>query len=390
MPKQLNCSSCGAPLDPKTGALTTQCPYCGNRLVLPESSQPRGAHISFHVAHNQGKKSSAVAWVVGIIIGVVVMGGLIVAFGGLAVYFAAKPAPSVAPVSQPAPAIPAIPAPPSARPAVTAESNFASVAMEFGSEGIGAGQFKDARAVAVDGEGRIYVGEYSGGRVQVFDAEGKFLTQWMVDSERVLLNLAADRKGTVYAVHTNAILRYEGPTGRPLGEIPKSPGARYENYSDAYVALDGSLYVIGTNDNILRISPEGEVRTVVDTREKVGERLSLDKLAVDGTGTVYALDRMSSMVFKFSPDGRFVNRFGGRGEKPGQLFSPHNIATDGQGRVYVSDTFRAVHVFDGNGLYLDSFGGGDVTFGIAINDKNEIFTSYRNRHKIVKFVPKKS
>ncbi|HEX5736000.1 MAG TPA: hypothetical protein VF131_24445 [Blastocatellia bacterium] len=388
MPKQLNCSTCGAPLDPHTGALTTQCPYCGNRLVLPESAQARGAHVSFHVAHDRRKKSNAAVWIAGVVIGGVVIIGLVVAF---LVMGSISQSPTIVgiPKSVPAPP-PAIPVPPGTRPPISAESNFASVALEFGSEGIGAGQFKDARAVAVDGDGRIYVGEYSGGRVQVFDAEGKFLTQWMVDRERVLVNLAADRKGTVYAVHSNAILRYEGPTGRLLGDVPKSPGSRYENYSDAYVALDGSLYVIGTNDNILRISPEGEVRTVVDTRERIGERVSLDKLAVDGTGTVYALDRMSSMVFKFAPDGRFVNRFGGRGEKPGQLFSPHNIAIDGQGRVYVSDTFRAVHVFDGNGLYLDSFGGREVTFGITINDRNEIFAALRNRHKIVKFALKKS
>jgi DNA-binding beta-propeller fold protein YncE len=278
-----------------------------------------------------------------------------------------------------------MPTPPVARPPVSAESNYAKVALEFGSEGIGAGQFKDARAIAVDGEGRIYVGEYSGGRVQVFDAQGKFLTQWMVDQERVLLNLAADRKGVVYAVHSNSILRYEGATGRLIGEVPKGAN-RYENYSDAFVALDGSLYAIGTNEKIIRIGTEGEVRTVVNTRERVQERVSFDKLAVDGTGTIYALDRNSSMVFKFAPDGRFINRFGGRGEQLGQLFSPHNIAIDGQGRVYVSDTFRAVQVFDGNGRYLDSFGGREVSFGLAINDKNEVFTSFRNRHKIVKFV----
>src|SRR6185436_902489 len=47
---------------------------------------------------------------------------------------------------------------------------FADVVLRFGSEGTGAGRFEDARSVAVDGAGRIYVAEYSGGRVQVFDS----------------------------------------------------------------------------------------------------------------------------------------------------------------------------------------------------------------------------
>ncbi len=466
MPKLLNCSACAAPLDPETGALKTECPYCGNTLVLPEelrgatgigghaagsfgpaidqglklaeitrllesgnkiaaikvyreafggglkeakdaveriergepftilhaTVQSHGAsqrsHAPFHIAHDPSagaKKNRAALWVVGLLISIVVIA---VALGILAAFRAASP-PSATVPPPPIP-VPAMPTPAPGKPSIPADSGFASVALEFGSEGIGAGQFKDARAVATDGEGRIYVGEYSGGRVQVFDAEGKFITQWMVDQERVLLNLVADRKGIVYAVHSNALLRYEGATGRLIGEVPKLAGNRFENYSDCFVALDGSLYAIGSDENILRITPDNQVKTVINSRERVGERVSFDKLAVDGTGNIYVLDRNSSMVFKFSPDGRFVNRFGGRGEQSGQLFSPHNIAVDGQGRIYVSDTFRAVHVFDGSGRYIDSFGGREVTFGLVINDRNEVFASLRNRHKIVKYVLKKS
>ena len=41
--------------------------------------------------------------------------------------------------------------------------SFATILLKFGEEGIGPGMFKDARSIAVDGSGRIYVGEYSGG-----------------------------------------------------------------------------------------------------------------------------------------------------------------------------------------------------------------------------------
>jgi hypothetical protein len=39
---------------------------------------------------------------------------------------------------------------------------FAKVLLKFGSDGIGPGQFKDARTVAVDGDDRIYVADYTG------------------------------------------------------------------------------------------------------------------------------------------------------------------------------------------------------------------------------------
>src|SRR5205085_8497855 len=82
---------------------------------------------------------------------------------------------------------------------------FATNALEFGSEGIGAGQFKDARSVAVDGQERIYVGDYLDGRIQVFDSQGKFITQWTVDPKKPVRNLAADRKGIVYIAQGGTI-----------------------------------------------------------------------------------------------------------------------------------------------------------------------------------------
>ena len=62
--------------------------------------------------------------------------------------------------------------------------------LNFGSEGIGPGMFKDARSIAIDGSGKIYVGEYIGGRIQVFDPEGNFMTQWTVDPKMPLRGLA--------------------------------------------------------------------------------------------------------------------------------------------------------------------------------------------------------
>ena len=77
--------------------------------------------------------------------------------------------------------------------------------MSFGSEGTGPGQFKDARNIAVDNTtGNIYVGEYVGGRVQVFDGEGNFLTQFMVDPEYPLTGMDISRDGVLYVIQGTA------------------------------------------------------------------------------------------------------------------------------------------------------------------------------------------
>jgi streptogramin lyase len=313
------------------------------------------------------KKRGARFWLgVGIALIVAVI-GLFLIFGGVAAWLiTARRAPTTGPASRPA-----------------SSNGFASVALEFGSEGIGAGQFKDVRSVAVDGAGHVYVGEYMGGRVQVFDPQGKFITQWMVDQKKPLLGMAADRKGTVYVVQSSSIFHYEGASGQFLGEVTKRNPDRSESYADVFAALDGSLYAIGSNSKIVRMDTNGAIKMTINVAEKIGEDIRLDRLAVDGKGYVYALNGGEKSVFKFAPDGRFVNRFGGSGAQPGQFNSPSGIALDGQGRVYVSDLGHPIQVFDGNGRYLDSFGANEVVFGLAVNDQNEIFASQRNRHKIV-------
>lgn len=263
-------------------------------------------------------------------------------------------------------------------------SGFATSSLEFGSDGIGAGQFKDARSVAVDGQERIYVGDYSDGRIQVFDSQGKPITQWMVDP-KPLMNLAADRKGTVYVAQAGKILRYDGATGNPLGEVAKPASDPHEFYSDAFVALDGSLYTIGSNSEIVHIGADGEVKNIIKVADKVGSRVRFDKLAVDGTGNIYAIEDHEDSIYKFAPDGRYINKFGGKGHESGQLSNPQNIAVDGQGRVFVADAGRGVQVFDSNGRYINYFGD-NVIFGLAVNDHNEIYATERNRSKIVKYV----
>jgi hypothetical protein len=319
------------------------------------------------------KKSGGGRCLVYFLILTVIVVGAFLLFGGGAAYFFSQKVKTTGGVTTPG-------AQPDA-------SGFARVALEFGSEGIGAGQFKDTRSVAVDAGGHIYAAEYIGGRVQVFDSQGKFLTQWMVDPKKPVSGFAADRKGNVYVVQGGSITRYVGVTGQSLGEVEKRGGAGFrQNYSDVFVALDGSLYAIAANYFLVHIGPDGSVKSVIDAREKTGEYLHFDALAVSGQGHIYALDRTEESVFKFGPDARFINRFGGDGDQPGQLKSPDDIDIDGQGRVYVCDLGRGIEVFDADGRFVDSFAKNEVIFGVAINDRNEIFASQRNRYKIVKYV----
>ena len=368
MIKTLQCPSCGAPLeyDPESGNETIRCPFCNSTAVLPSHARKQQIHISFG-RHAKPKGSPTAALV--IIAVVLLVGGGIVVAVVMAISRASSDVTRSVSGTNTRTTLnpPAAPAPPS-RPAEPKPF--------FGSEGIGPGNFKDARSIAVDAEGRIYVGEYSGGRIQVFDSSGKFLTQWSADPKMPLRGLAADRRGTVYVVQKGEIMRYEGATGKPLGPV----GAGQGRYDDVATTADGGLVAFSyqARDDVVRLDPSGQVAKVI--RAAVSGQTDRSELSIrvaaDGLGNIYALGEFNDAVFKFSPDGRYLTRFGGDGDEPGLFRAPSAIACDNQGRVYVAD-FKGVQVFDPNGRFIGLIRVKGAASGLAFNDQNELLVVAR-------------
>jgi len=267
-------------------------------------------------------------------------------------------------------------------PTPTATPAFANRSLVFGSQGIGAGQFQDARNVAVDGEGNVYVAEYSGGRVQAFDSTGKFLNQWMVDAKSTVQGLVADRKGVVSISLDGVIMRYDGATGKPLGNWDYANGNLFGALAHA---PDGSLWATwyegrwgiitslkGHRDDLVHFDANGKVTQVIQgiISGQTGS-LALDNfLAVDGLGNVYILS--GGAIYRFSPEGKFVNKFGSVGSGRGQFQSPQSIAVDNQGRVYVGDS-RQVLVFGGDGHFIESFPTAEFVSSLAFDNQNNLW-----------------
>jgi DNA-binding beta-propeller fold protein YncE len=257
-------------------------------------------------------------------------------------------------------------------------NSFANVLLNFGSEGIGPGMFNDARSIAVDGMGRIYVGEYTGGRIQVFDNAGKFLTQWTVGDRKTLIRgLAADRKGTVYVVSGGGIDVYRGESGEKIGKLEY----QRSGFDDVTATANGGLVTAlhSGRDDIVTFDPNGKVIKTIEAAisSASGDSELSMRVAADGSGDIYALGRFNESVFKFSRDGKFMTRFGGSGDQAGQLRSAYSIAVDGYGRVYVGD-IKGIQVFDANGRYLTILNLKGMAFGMVFNDKNELFVVARD------------
>ncbi len=367
MLKTFNCPACGGPLEYSAEAgQVVRCRFCGQSVMTPERA--REIPLISTAAVGRG-----IRWLVVISLAVV---GLGVAF----IFLLRPSSPVSAPSSVAVPATPNLPAAP------PAGASF-RVALTFGEEGIGPGRFEDARHIALDGEGYLYVGEYTGGRIQRFDSTGRFMTQWLVDTERALRGLAADRNGIVYVVQGGKIQRYRGATGEALDTWSGPSRFRPDG---VYPTPDGGMLVFGGGASpaqVVRFDAQGQVRLVVETPARNA------RAAVDGLGNIYVIGgfsergKSSEAVFKFDPAGTFLTRFGSTGDEPGQFHAPHTIAVDGRGRVYVSD-IKGLQVFDADGRFLEQLDVGRTLFGMVFNDRDELFVVDRNAHRVMKITLK--
>lgn len=115
--------------------------------------------------------------------------------------------------------------------------------MAWGEKGTGAGQFNLPHAVQVDAEGSVFVGDRENNRIQVFDADGKFLRQFggmapygLYITPDQFLFVADGRANQVLKLTlAGKVLSSWGTTGDEPGNFRMAHGLT--------VARDGSVYV---------------------------------------------------------------------------------------------------------------------------------------------------
>ncbi len=261
---------------------------------------------------------------------------------------------------------------------------FAEVILQFGGEeGIGPGFFDDTRRLAVDGEGNIYTGDYSGGRIQVFDAEGNFLATWNAGKDLYMTGMTVDRSGTAYVINVDTVEKYNGMSGEFLGTLDL-PGGQRTYFQTAATGPDGNVYLVA-DDRLVRLDNSGSiVLDIADPFANIPDfATTQNDAAIDGAGNIYVLG--SETIYKLNAQGQFIDQIGSKGEAEDQFFtSPRSIAVDGKGRIFVDD-FWGIKVFEGNGRYLATIDSPGVSFDMVITDENDLLVMDRNSNKVRKY-----
>jgi DNA-binding beta-propeller fold protein YncE len=182
---------------------------------------------------------------------------------------------------------------------------------QFGSLGTGPGQFQDGgRQVTVDGQGNVWVADYSDYRFEEFTSAGTFEAAYPQPAE------------------------------------PPAPGFLSEARGVAVNPSDGSVWVADAwNDRFQQFAPDGAFEATYGHRGSVPP-YGLDYprgIGVDpGTGNVWVLDTRDSVIRVYAEDGIYLYSLGSGldSSAPGSFEAPVDVSfrtTDGVEYAYIAD-----------------------------------------------------
>ncbi len=190
-------------------------------------------------------------------------------------------------------------------------------------------------AVAVGGDGRIYVADEAYHVLLIYSPEGEFLGKRPLP-EFGGYDIAVDRDDDLWLVQWGEPeLRKYGRDGRLL-EQNKEP---FDCASGLAIVRDGDVYVSDIASLVYRISPDGKVIARWGLARGApprapGVRYAFCGVAVSPDGDVVVADRNAGRIRVYSSDGRQRREWKVRA---GSLFNagaPTDVAIDSRGDIY--------------------------------------------------------
>ena len=219
-----------------------------------------------------------------------------------------------------------------------------------------------SRGIAVDSQGRVYVGDPQNTRIRVYNSIGVHLWDWTIPgstpgSHGTPYGVAVADSDTIYVVcNSPAGVQVFTPTGtliRKWGSGEPSGGSGQGKFNDPH------------------------------------------DVALDDSGYVYVSETGANRVQKLTRMGVFVRQWGSSGSTDGKFNSPTGLATDHHGLIYVVDTANGrIQVFDSSGGFVTKWGSpgsGTMEFnspsGLTVGDNGEIFVADWGNGRVEKFGP---
>jgi sugar lactone lactonase YvrE len=193
--------------------------------------------------------------------------------------------------------------------------------------------------VAAGAHGKIFVSDSTSGKVFLFDFEKGSVTS-LEFKFKMPFGLAVDSKENLYVVDRGEpIVRVFSPQLDPLFSF----GGK-DLTEPIRIAVDeerGRIYVSDRKVHQVKVfTLSGElIQSIGGTApgEIDGYFYRPNGLAIDRAGNLYVCDHLNARVQVFDPSGKFLRKFGTRGDLLNNFEAPMGIAFDRDNRLWIMD-----------------------------------------------------
>jgi DNA-binding beta-propeller fold protein YncE len=276
----------------------------------------------------------------------------------------------------------------------------------WGRRGLSEGRVLKPRAIAIDANDELYLVDTTG-RIQVFDGEGNFLRGWKMPETEfgrpTGLSIDSDGHLLVADTHYHRMLAFTS-TGVPVpektigGVAGKEPG-EFAFVTDAVRDPDGLFYIgeYGDSDRIQRFSPEGEfVDAWGGTGREPGLFVRPQSLVLTPEGNqLWVADACNHriQVFDVSSTPKLIACWGVEGSEPGQLYYPYDLILHPDGTILVCEYGnQRIQRFTQEGQSLGilgrpGHGNGEFyqPWGLVLDSQKRLFVLDSNNHRVQRF-----
>ncbi len=184
--------------------------------------------------------------------------------------------------------------------------------------------------------------------------------------------VAADRDGRIY-------LLQRGDKADPIivvdasGKIVRSWGKGMFTTPHAIrVDPQGNVWTTdAASSMVYKFSPEGKTLLQIEVGGQptpCGNFCSTTDIAFAPDGHLFVADGYgNARIIEYSPGGKKLHEWGTAGTGPGQFRLPHSIQVDAKGMIYVADRENGrIQRFDRTGKYLGEWAQYGKTFGLTL------------------------
>jgi len=260
--------------------------------------------------------------------------------------------------------------------------------------------------IVVGPSGNIYVADIWQSYIQVFDAEGNFITKWRYPADSTdpdtfrPTGIAVDSTETIYMTDylNNRVQQFDssgtfinswGKEGTSEGEFTYPTGIA--------VGPQGNILVADTGNNRIQVfNPSGTFITSWGIEGAArGELCGPFDIAADAQGNVFVADTYNHRIQKFDMNGAFLTAWGSKGDGEGAFSGPGGVWVDKLGYVFVADTQNnRMQKFDNDGNFITTWsslgeGAGNL-FGpsaVTVDTSGNVYIADSKNYRVQKYRP---